>query len=177
MTLPAQAEQQKNKDTYVFILDHDCYKNHLDEKINLALLEGSVAAYEPYVKDRNYYPVCFEHGDLLTVDQIVVPTLRQSIPDAHFIFVYSQNQGLQYQAWQFNTIGRDPCSACAPSTGYSIIQKRYAVIGPLENLDGLLVGIWHEDTHLTTCMYHYHTWDPVSSWYEPMQFKSLSWCK
>lgn len=175
-TAIAEQQQQKPKDTYVFIMDPNCYKHFLDQELDYDLSHAYPGEYAPYVQNRSYHILCFEHGDLLTLDQFTVPVLRESLPDAHFIFVYSHKQGLEYESWLFTTNGRGAYYPGGTTIGYSVIPKRYAVIGPMENISSLLMNIWHEDTHLTTCKYHYHPNDDVKDWYMPMEFKSLAWC-
>jgi hypothetical protein len=120
--------------------------------------------YEAYLG--KYTVTCMGGVDVLNIEKVTLPLLRQVYPDSPIVFVYGGGgQERDYQIYLSSTYRVDRYAAI----GSSDVEKGYA----LASFDHYVIQ--HEMAHLETCKIHRGPSDNIRDWVDAPN-TNLPWC-
>jgi hypothetical protein len=137
----AEGFSEYGPQTYVMLLNPQCdweFRDQFD-----FYMRHNDSQYEQYLKDNNYQVICL--GGVSNLDDVqshIVPTLRHSLSNVTFIFVYPDSMLEQYNDYVEGKYGH---------------QYRYLALGNTDLQEGIAYSsevpahVKHEMAHLATC--------------------------
>jgi hypothetical protein len=151
--------------TYVMLLNSDCdwdYRDHFEHHMRL-----SNTQYEKHIDD--YSVICLNGiKELSEIEAYTLPTLRQSMPYAKFVFVYPPSMIEQYNDYIDGKYG---------------YQYRYLTLGNTDLPNGIAyvsevpLNVKHELAHLSLCgTWHDAEGKDIGAIIEHPDANNFSWC-